>query len=859
VELAEGTCIADRYEVLGELGRGAMANVYVVRHRELGTVHALKVLQLPTPAIRDRLRAEGQIQGALRHPNVVSVTDLVEVDGSPGLVMELVRGPSLDRLLREARPDLAHARALGAQILLGVQAAHRAGRVHRDLKPANVLIDVDDGAVSAKVADFGLAKVLAPDDQGTTATRTGSTLGTPAYMAPEQVRDARSVDERADVFSLGALLYELLTGERAFPGGDVMTVFDAIRDGRVRPIEELRPEVPPALAAAVVRALAPDREARTPSVDALLAAWTEGRGAEAARHAWSPEWVARVAAMATAAAPAQPRSAGSSSTWGDAGSVDAPPPVAVVAWEETVPPAPSPIRRASRLLLVGGAAAVAAFVVALGGGLALLVLLAVGWLQIGEDVPDYEPVSSIAPAPEVDPELAAGRLDRVLAAREAALGPLAGAEDRCADPRPCLELAAAQLWVDDARAWQWLERAAAQSRGRGAVERLAERLQAVSVEGLDDDVARKLSRASADPLAVLVVGQLGGVDPAARRAMLDERCRDRPAEHGACLLLARLEARRGGWARATELVDAVLAVDPGHTPALVVRAELALAVGSRDAGLRAAERTPDDLLSARVRAAAHRAAADAADPRDRPPDEPRAAVAFHTGRAEAALGLGFVAEAREELGKAYDAGHPLDTLPAAWLHGELALLADDPTLLSEAGARLRVLAAEPVAPLERARLVNRADLLDGVAAVRTGDARGLEKARQAVAARPGGETWLRVLAALEEAARGVTPPVIPTESCLPELLQARWLDDTGAPEATARLRALAAGEGSCGAFGVERWARAEAWVRWAVRRKADGADADARAGLDAYGALVAGFEPPFVSRAEALRSTLDGL
>ncbi len=271
--LAPGT-VVDRYEVEAVLGRGGMAVVYRVRHRRLDSRHALKVLQLATRSVEARLMQEGRVQSALKHANVVGVTDVVDVDGSPGLIMEYVDGPSLSALLRAELRTLGEARALARPVLLGIAAAHRHGLIHRDLKPANVLLDAGSGEVVPKITDFGLAKLL--DLEGGRSplqTRSGAPMGTPAYMAPEQIRDASTVDERADVFAAGAILYELLGGQRAFQGRDTMEVFTAVTLGRVAPLREVRPAVPAPLADVVHRALATDPGRRYPDGEALLEAW----------------------------------------------------------------------------------------------------------------------------------------------------------------------------------------------------------------------------------------------------------------------------------------------------------------------------------------------------------------------------------------------------------------------------------------------------------------------------------------------------------------------------------------------------------------------------------------------------------
>ncbi len=261
----------DRYVVEELVGRGGMAVVYRVRHAQLGSRHALKVLSFRSATIQSRLLAEGRAQGSFHHPNVVAVTDVISIDGAPALVMEFVDGPSLEGLLARGPLTLAQSDALARGILRGVAAAHRHGLIHRDLKPANILLVAHDGHLVPKVADFGLVK-LAREDDGQ-HTRTGSTMGTPAYMAPEQIRDVKRVDARADVFSLGAILYELVTGRRAFTGRDMYDIFKAIAEG---PRPPLPPNVPQRMAEAINGALAADPADRIPDVTTLLDTWSGG-------------------------------------------------------------------------------------------------------------------------------------------------------------------------------------------------------------------------------------------------------------------------------------------------------------------------------------------------------------------------------------------------------------------------------------------------------------------------------------------------------------------------------------------------------------------------------------------------------
>jgi serine/threonine protein kinase len=267
--LEPGTRI-DQYVVVDTLGQGGMAVVYRVRHRTLGSVHALKVVVVPSRNIMTRLLSEGRAQARLRHRNIVQVTNVIEVDGSPGLVMEYVPGPSLEKLLHNVTLDLDTLDRLGRQILRGIAAAHDAGLIHRDLKPANILCSFEEDGLIPKIADFGLVK-----DTGTDAgdTRTNSVMGTPNYMSPEQIRDTKSVDLRTDLFAAGAILYELLTRKLAFPGEDVLDVFNHVAAGQYTPVRELRPDAPDRMLEAIESALRVKREQRPASAQQLLERW----------------------------------------------------------------------------------------------------------------------------------------------------------------------------------------------------------------------------------------------------------------------------------------------------------------------------------------------------------------------------------------------------------------------------------------------------------------------------------------------------------------------------------------------------------------------------------------------------------
>lgn len=252
-----------------------MASVYRVRHLALGSPHALKVLnaELAQDAdLRERFLAEGRIQAQLRHPHIVAVTDIA-TDPVPGLVMELIEGETLEDHVRGQAAPLAVNEIV--QILLpvldAVGEAHRHGIVHRDLKPSNILLGRGSrGKLRPVVADFGIAKVVSDHLQtGRKATRTGVRVGTLLYMSPEQVRGEANLDARSDIFALGAILYELVTGRVAF---DAPSEYDAMKnivEGRFLPPTRGLGPVDPVLDACIRKALAIRPEERFPDCGAF--------------------------------------------------------------------------------------------------------------------------------------------------------------------------------------------------------------------------------------------------------------------------------------------------------------------------------------------------------------------------------------------------------------------------------------------------------------------------------------------------------------------------------------------------------------------------------------------------------------
>jgi serine/threonine protein kinase len=251
------------YKVLDKIGSGGMGDVYVAEDTTLDRKVALKVLP---PELADeserraRFTREAKAVAALNHPNIVTVYSVEEAGGVQFITMELVRGRTLAAMLPRTGFVLGRFFEIAIPLTEALAAAHRQGITHRDLKPTNVMVS-DDGRV--KVLDFGLAKAASEfsDRDGTLATRSttreGHLVGTPAYMSPEQA-EGRNVDPRSDIFSLGAVFYEMLTGQRPFDGGTAASMLSSILKDTPRPVSELKPAIPRELARLVQRCLAKD-------------------------------------------------------------------------------------------------------------------------------------------------------------------------------------------------------------------------------------------------------------------------------------------------------------------------------------------------------------------------------------------------------------------------------------------------------------------------------------------------------------------------------------------------------------------------------------------------------------------------
>lgn len=280
-DLSIDTVLRNTYKVVSILGRGGMGSVYLAQHLRLpGKQVAVKVLRGGdhlTPEIFARFRREAEIASRLGHPNIVEVLDYDTLDdGTPFLVLEFLRGESLQSRLERGRLPLADVYSFTRQMGSALQAAHGAGIVHRDLKPANVfLVPTDSGGVVGerlKLLDFGISKVL---DSGTVQTQEATLIGTPQYMSPEQAQGRnRETDARTDIFAMGCIVYEMMTGTPAFGGGGIAQMIFRVVYEPPAPLAPLCPEAPPHAIAAVDKALAKRVEERYQDIASFVEALT---------------------------------------------------------------------------------------------------------------------------------------------------------------------------------------------------------------------------------------------------------------------------------------------------------------------------------------------------------------------------------------------------------------------------------------------------------------------------------------------------------------------------------------------------------------------------------------------------------
>ena len=258
------------YEIKRELGRGGMGVVYLAHNTMMGRDEVLKVMGrqfMERPSVLERFQREIRAVAKLRHPNIVAAYSAFHIEGGLVFSMEYVEGLDLSRLVKAKGPlPVTHATYFVHQAALGLQHAHEKGMVHRDIKPHNLMLTHDGKARVVKVLDFGLAKATREQKVDSGLTSEGQALGTPDYIAPEQILNAQEADIRADLYSLGATLFYLLTGRPPFQASSLYDLYQAHISRDVEPLNLLRPEVPAELAALVAKLMAKDpaRRFQTP-------------------------------------------------------------------------------------------------------------------------------------------------------------------------------------------------------------------------------------------------------------------------------------------------------------------------------------------------------------------------------------------------------------------------------------------------------------------------------------------------------------------------------------------------------------------------------------------------------------------
>jgi serine/threonine-protein kinase len=271
--IPEPTEIAGRYQVVQKLGAGAFGTVYKAKDKILGRMVAIKTIRMEGLAAAAagveemvaRFEREARVSAQLKHPNIVTIYDVGLSNGLSYLAMEFIDGVGLDKIIAQAgKLPVDRAASIGAQVAEGLDFAHKNGVVHRDIKPANIMIEAGD---RVKVTDFGIAKAT---DSGEHLTVTGSLLGTPSYMSPEQAR-GQELDGRSDLFSVGCLLYEMVTGRKAFRGDSITALLFKIITEEPPPLRENDPEIPDELERIILKALSKAPETRYTSGAELAA------------------------------------------------------------------------------------------------------------------------------------------------------------------------------------------------------------------------------------------------------------------------------------------------------------------------------------------------------------------------------------------------------------------------------------------------------------------------------------------------------------------------------------------------------------------------------------------------------------
>jgi eukaryotic-like serine/threonine-protein kinase len=309
-----GAILSRKYALKRAIGSGGMGTVYESMNPDDGRAVAVKVLgvdYLQDADVKGRFIEEGRTCQRLVHPNIVRVFDVAEAeDGTPYIVMELLEGVPLSAYTRSGvRVPVAQAATILQGILAGLGAAHTQNVVHRDLKPENVVLAREQsGSFTAKILDFGIAKVMDAAGGMGSKTRTGVLLGTPAYMSPEQIKNAKDVDARADLWSAGVMLYEMLTGRVAFPAPTEYARLAAVLNTTPPLLESVDPQLN-RLSAFVQLAMQKDRANRYQSALEMARALSAAMGTEAA-GAGGPVPISRLPDVPSVWMPMQPTPAG---------------------------------------------------------------------------------------------------------------------------------------------------------------------------------------------------------------------------------------------------------------------------------------------------------------------------------------------------------------------------------------------------------------------------------------------------------------------------------------------------------------------------------------------------------------------
>ncbi len=270
MDLVPGS-VVERYVVESRIGAGRMSTTYRARHRVLDTLHALTLPNHPSKALRNRLIKGARVQARLRHPAVVAITDVVDHHGTPAIVLDHVDGPTLEHFVVNRNFTEQEIDAIAGSLIDAVGWIHRNGVIHRNLKPKNIFIDLGGDEAQPKITDFTLAKVLGAPEKRRKKPRV---FGTAVYMAPEQTYDSDNVDIRADLWSLGCILYYLVSKRTPFT--DDSLVFQQIRTGSYVPLRRRVPSAPLRWVDAIDEALTVGLDERVPNAETLARTWFAG-------------------------------------------------------------------------------------------------------------------------------------------------------------------------------------------------------------------------------------------------------------------------------------------------------------------------------------------------------------------------------------------------------------------------------------------------------------------------------------------------------------------------------------------------------------------------------------------------------